>query len=201
MDWKLAEPGTGLWFGATVTSLVDGGWIGLLYDDGNEAGQGKDWPFARLAELRTPGTLGAPPGEVPMCYRELGAIPTEISVELPVELGAGNIAEDYAAVVAASEGGAPISAREKCDAIFDCVDVDKSGKLEISEVWCMMSTTTGMSDAQARSGMTEDVFNEQMMPALGGGTGMDKDQLYKAYTELGAGNIAEDYAALTAVRN
>ena len=74
-------------------------------------------------------------------------------------------------------------------------------KASMQDLKSIESTTTGMSDAQARSGMTEDVFNEQMMPALGGGTGMDKDQLYKAYTELGAGNIAEDYAALTAVRN
>jgi hypothetical protein len=86
--------------------------------------------------------------------------------------------------------------REMSDAIFDWGDVDKSGKIEIAELWRLISTTEGMSDAQARAGMTEELFYEVIMPALGGGTAMDRDQLYRAYTVFGAGNLAEDYAAI-----
>ena len=89
-----------------------------------------------------------------------------------------------------------MSAREMSDAIFDWADADKSGKIEISELWRLTSKTEGMSDAQARAGMTEELFYEVIMPFLGGGTAMDKDQFYEAYTVLEAGNIAEDYAAI-----
>ena len=82
------------------------------------------------------------------------------------------------------------------DAIFDWGDVDKSGKIEISELWRLMSKTEGMSDAQARALMTEELFYEVIMPLLGGGTAMDKDQFYRAYTEFGAGTLAEHYAAI-----
>merc|ERR1712185_109218 len=89
--------------------------------------------------------------------------------------------------------------RDKCDAIFkwaDNVVGDESGKIELAEFWKLMMATNGMSDAEARQGLTEETFTENMMPAMGGGTGMDMDQLYRAYTEFGAGNIDEDFAAV-----
>merc|ERR1711865_553070 len=93
---------------------------------------------------------------------------------------------------------AAMSDREKTDWIFDFFDVNKNGSLEIEEVWNLMQATTSMNESQARQALTKEMYTEMMMPMLGGGTSMDKDQFYRSYTECGAGDINDDYTAASA---
>lgn len=79
--------------------------------------------------------------------------------------------------------GRPLTNREKTDAIFDSFDVDKSGKIEISEMWRAMTLSHyGVTTEEAVEMIPLEAFMEQMMPMLGGGTAVDKDQFYKTYT-------------------
>ena len=64
-----------------------------------------------------------------------------------------------------------LSPKEKCDAIFDWADKDRSGKVEIAEVWRLITSTTGMNECEARAALTEEAFTLQMMPMLGGEIG------------------------------
>merc|ERR1719491_1681480 len=110
---------------------------------------------------------------------------------------AGDIDKDYAAMLAAKE--AKSDPREKCYAIFDFFDTNGNGTLEIEEVWKLMTATSGMNDCEVRGVISLETYTEQMMPMLGGGTGMNKDQFYMKYCDF-AGDIDKDYAAMLAAK-
>ena len=88
-----------------------------------------------------------------------------------------------------------MSDREKCDVIFEMCDVDKNGSLDIEEFWTYISCTRRMGESEARQRITKERYTEQILPSLGGGTSMDKDQLYQSYIMHQGFSIDEDYSA------
>ena len=82
----------------------------------------------------------------------------------------------------------------KVDELFDYFDKNKNGELELEEVHKMLSMVDNVSEQQAVEALSPEAFEQQLLPALGGGTTMNREQLQMVYSgetsELDANHAA-----------
>lgn len=70
----------------------------------------------------------------------------------------------------------------KVDELFDYFDKNKNGELELEEVRKKLSMVDNMSEQQAVEALSPEAFEHQLLPALGGGTTMNREQLQMVYS-------------------